>query len=201
MRYFEWDDEKAASNEMKHGVRFADAAWVFEVGVALTEPHKIVDGELRWRTIGFGSDGRLLFVAHTLEDDDLDEVIRMISARKAEREERDVMGNIVRKTMAELMLDRESSEHRLAAPRDIPDEEIDFSDIPPAMEDFWQNARPVNEVLRERRAMRMQKTLVHIDPEVCAWLKGEDGGIDESRMNLVLREAMVRDAELEQKRA
>jgi len=87
MRYFEWDDQKAASNEVKHGVRFADATRAFDDTYVLTEGDRVVDSEERWRTIGLvGS--RLLFVAHTVREERFDEVIRIISARKATKAER-----------------------------------------------------------------------------------------------------------------
>jgi uncharacterized DUF497 family protein len=50
---FEWDDEKAAANERKHGVRFVDAAGVFvdALGVARSDGWDDY-GEERWVAIG-----------------------------------------------------------------------------------------------------------------------------------------------------
>jgi uncharacterized DUF497 family protein len=48
----------------------------------------IVEGEQRWQTIGTVGGVVLLIVAHTYRDDGDDEVIRIISARKATRKER-----------------------------------------------------------------------------------------------------------------
>jgi len=45
-----------------------------------------VDGEQRWQTIGFA--GEILMVASTLREEGADEVIRIISARKAKPAER-----------------------------------------------------------------------------------------------------------------
>ena len=53
------------------------------------EQDRIVDGEERWQTIGTVDNHRLLVVAHTSSDDEGgEEYIRIISARKAERRER-----------------------------------------------------------------------------------------------------------------
>jgi uncharacterized DUF497 family protein len=87
MVWFEWDEAKAKTNERKHGVRFEDAILVFADTYALTEQDRIVGGELRWQTIGLAGGVVLLLVAHTIRDEGTDEVIRIISARKAARKE------------------------------------------------------------------------------------------------------------------
>ncbi|MDR1850471.1 MAG: BrnT family toxin [Zoogloeaceae bacterium] len=88
-RYFEWDDRKAASNYFKHGVRFEEAALVFADPFSVSVQDRIVDGEERWQTIGMVGGSLLLLVAHTvrLADDGI-EVVRIISARRADRKER-----------------------------------------------------------------------------------------------------------------
>jgi uncharacterized DUF497 family protein len=89
---FEWDITKAESNYRKHGVRFEVAIRVFEDPAALYEQDRIEEGEERWQVIGRIDDGQLLLVAHTLheldEDGVLTEIIRVISARRAEQKER-----------------------------------------------------------------------------------------------------------------
>ncbi len=87
MVWFEWDEAKAKTNERKHGVRFDDAMLVFADPYALTEQDRIIGGELRWQTIGLAGGVVLLLVAHTIRDEGTDEVIRIISARKAARKE------------------------------------------------------------------------------------------------------------------
>jgi len=84
---FEWDTHKAAINLRKHGVRFEDAAHVF------LDPNRIesfvdedTNGEDRWITIGM-VEPALLLVAYTVRGDD-GEIIRIISARKADAHER-----------------------------------------------------------------------------------------------------------------
>ena len=89
---FEWNPVKAAANLRKHGVSFEIAMRAFADPFALTEQDRVEGGERRWRTLGM-ADGRvLLLVAHTIRDEDEDgeaiEVIRIISARAADRKER-----------------------------------------------------------------------------------------------------------------
>ena len=85
---FEWDEAKARSNARKHGVRFEDAILVFADPYALAEQDRLEGGELRWRTLGLAGGVVLLLVAHTVRNEREDEIIRMISARRATRRER-----------------------------------------------------------------------------------------------------------------
>lgn len=75
---FEWDAEKAARNEAKHGISFTEAATIFGDPLALTieDPDDSV-GEERFVTMGLSFRGRLLVVSHV----DRRETIRIISAR------------------------------------------------------------------------------------------------------------------------
>jgi uncharacterized protein len=81
MIVFEWDEAKARAHERKHGVNFEDAMLVFSDPCALVEQDRIEGSELRRQTIG-------LVVAHTVREHGEDEIIRIISARKAQRKER-----------------------------------------------------------------------------------------------------------------
>jgi uncharacterized DUF497 family protein len=85
---FEWDATKARSNARKHGVHFEDAMLVFADPYALAEQDRVEDGEPRWRTLGLAGGIPVLLVVHTVRDRQEDEVIRIISARRATREER-----------------------------------------------------------------------------------------------------------------
>src|ERR1700677_4161034 len=87
---FEWDDAKAHSNRRKHGVSFEIARYVFDDPYALVEQDRIEGGEHRWQTLGLVGDVLLLLVAHSVEagDTEPDETIRIISARRANRSER-----------------------------------------------------------------------------------------------------------------
>ncbi len=82
---FEWDLEKAAANLKKHGVAFDEAVEAF------SDPNAVeilddanLDIEIRYRLIAHSST-RLLFVAYTYRTD---QIIRIISARKATSIER-----------------------------------------------------------------------------------------------------------------
>ena len=85
---FEWDEHKAETNREKHGIAFSRAKFVFEDPYALTEHDRIVTGELRWQTLGLVEGVAILLVAHTITEQGEDEVIRIISARRANRRER-----------------------------------------------------------------------------------------------------------------
>ncbi|MDQ2185758.1 BrnT family toxin [Alcaligenaceae bacterium A4P071] len=89
---FEWDAAKAAINVRKHGVSFEVAIRVFADPFALTGLERVENGEQRWQTLGLVNSQLLLLVAHTVhevgEDGAAIEVIRMISARAADRKER-----------------------------------------------------------------------------------------------------------------
>jgi uncharacterized DUF497 family protein len=55
---------------------------------AFSEQDRIEGGELRWQTLGLVGGVLLLLVAHTVHHEGQDEVIRIISARRADRKER-----------------------------------------------------------------------------------------------------------------
>jgi len=80
---YEWDPNKAKSNYMKHGIRFADAVGVFEDENAITieDDHEKED---RFITIGRDFLSRILLVVYTFRDI----AIRIISARRATARER-----------------------------------------------------------------------------------------------------------------
>lgn len=89
MQKFEWDPDKAALNVRKHGVTFEVASLVFADPFALSAQDRIENGERRWQTIGIADGYLVLVVAHTVQDDgDGSEVIRIISARRADPKER-----------------------------------------------------------------------------------------------------------------
>jgi hypothetical protein len=85
---FEWDEAKNASNQAKHRLSFETASGVFDDPLHMSRPDRIIDGEQRWMTIGVVGDLTLVVVAHTYRNDEDDEVVRIISARKASRRER-----------------------------------------------------------------------------------------------------------------
>jgi hypothetical protein len=80
---YQWDSDKAAANLRKHGIDFADAVSVFSDDLAITIPDERFDEE-RFITVGIDAFGRVLVVVYTWRDNE----IRLISARKATRNER-----------------------------------------------------------------------------------------------------------------
>ena len=87
MVIFEWDEAKAA-NKRKHGVRFEDAMLAFADRFALVEQDRVEGGELRRQTLGMAESVLLLLVAHTVRNEQEDEIIRIIFARRAVRKAR-----------------------------------------------------------------------------------------------------------------
>jgi uncharacterized DUF497 family protein len=85
---FEWDPAKAANNKRKHGVSFETAALVFADPYALVEQDRVESGEERWLTIGVVDGFLMLTVAHVVYEHDQIETIRIISARRADRNEK-----------------------------------------------------------------------------------------------------------------
>jgi uncharacterized DUF497 family protein len=83
---FEWDKRKAASNLRKHGVAFEEAESVFtdERALLLEDPEHSAD-EDRFLLLGLSAALRTLVVCHCYRRQD--DVIRIISARKATRAE------------------------------------------------------------------------------------------------------------------
>jgi len=70
-------------------VSFEIATRVFADPFALVKQDRIENGEHRWQTLGIVDSFLLLLVAHTVRgDEDGTEVIRIISARRAEPKER-----------------------------------------------------------------------------------------------------------------
>jgi hypothetical protein len=89
MLEFEWDPNKARSNQRKHGVSFEIARHVFEDSGALVDSGRIEGGERRWQTLGMVDQVLLLLVVHTVDlADEEKEIIRIISARRADRKEK-----------------------------------------------------------------------------------------------------------------
>ena len=87
MLRFDWDEAKAASNLVKHGVSFEEAATVFGDPLALTldDPDYSAD-EPRLLTFGVSNRRRLLLVVNM----ERGRMLRIISARKATKHERSI---------------------------------------------------------------------------------------------------------------
>ncbi|HEY4081945.1 MAG TPA: BrnT family toxin [Burkholderiaceae bacterium] len=83
---FEWNPAKAAGNARKHGVTFEEARTVFydEWAVQFFDDEHSQDEE-RFLLLGMSSEAKLLLVCHCERDED--DVIRIISARRATKRE------------------------------------------------------------------------------------------------------------------
>jgi uncharacterized DUF497 family protein len=87
---FDWDPAKAEANRKNHKISFEQARDVFKDIAALDEPDDREDyGEERFNRIGM-VEGQLLVVTYTgwIDEDSGDDIVRIISARLAERHER-----------------------------------------------------------------------------------------------------------------
>ena len=69
----------------------------------------------------------------------------------------------------------------------MPDDQIDYSDIPPLSDEFWEKAVR-NPFYRPTKT----STTVRVDSDVLAWLKSKGKGY-QTRINAILREAMLRE--------
>lgn len=81
---FEWDEAKNRSNIEKHGIDFADAVDIFNHPLLTAWDDREGYGEDRWIAIGW-IHALIGVVVYTERHGD---VIRIISARKATRQER-----------------------------------------------------------------------------------------------------------------
>jgi uncharacterized protein (DUF4415 family) len=72
----------------------------------------------------------------------------------------------------------------------MPDTAIDYSDIPPLSDEFWQKAmrNPFYKPTKKLTTMR-------VDSDVLLWLKSKGKGY-QTRINKILREAMLSEREL-----
>ncbi len=84
---FAWDRAKAAENIRKHGVSFEEAATVFgDENARMKHDPDHSQTEDRFLLLGFSAKLRMLIVCHAYREND--DVIRIISARKATPNER-----------------------------------------------------------------------------------------------------------------
>lgn len=72
--------------------------------------------------------------------------------------------------------------------RNMSDDDIDYSDIPPLTEEQLARAVRRNQLYKPVK----QATTVRLDADVLLWLKSQGKGY-QTRMNSILREAMLKD--------
>ncbi len=86
---FDWDSKKDTQNRRKHQVSFdeAESGFADEHALLIDDPeHSTMED--RFILLGLSAKLRILVVAHAYREDE--RVIRVISARKATRKERDI---------------------------------------------------------------------------------------------------------------
>jgi uncharacterized DUF497 family protein len=81
---FEWDQEKAFSNQQKHGVSFQNACGVFFDPFVVSLEDETSEGEERYSVVGVTSDWQILYIVYVWRGN----TIRLISARLATSHER-----------------------------------------------------------------------------------------------------------------
>lgn len=92
MRY-EWDEKKNRLNQKKHGISFEVAALVCEDENCLVRLDRVdLTGEQRWHALGAvrlsPGESAVLFVVHVCREDiDGEEITRIISARRADKDD------------------------------------------------------------------------------------------------------------------
>ncbi len=85
---FEWDERKSRLNRKKHRISFELAMQVFADPFSRTLPDRTIAGEERFWTLGRIESLLVIVVVHTNRDERGEEVIRIISARRATARER-----------------------------------------------------------------------------------------------------------------
>ena len=88
---FEWDEAKRLANLQKHGIDFADVENVFADEVYTIVDDRFDYGEIRYLSLGLLF-GEIIAISHT----ETDEIIRFISARKAEKHEQETYFKAIR---------------------------------------------------------------------------------------------------------
>lgn len=92
--HFTWDEAKAEENLRKHGVSFEAGSTAFaDENARLKHDPDHSQQEDRFILLGFSAKLRLLIVCHAYREND--EVIRIISARKATPNERRQYGRML----------------------------------------------------------------------------------------------------------
>lgn len=84
---FEWDEKKNEINKKKHGLSFEEAREVFgdENAILFDDPDHSLD-ENRFLIIGSLKSSKICIVSHCYRDND--DIIRLISAREATKNEK-----------------------------------------------------------------------------------------------------------------
>ena len=90
---FEWDETKNQMNIKKHGISFEQAKTIFNYQVLNQTNDRYDYGEIREISLGLLKGRTIIAVVHTTREDKL----RIISARKANKNEREAYNELTRK--------------------------------------------------------------------------------------------------------
>ncbi len=86
---FEWNEEKNRLNIQNHQIDFEEAKEVFDDPLHISKlDFRFNYFEERWITLGLTNKQKILVVANLFFDENGEEIIRIISARKANSKER-----------------------------------------------------------------------------------------------------------------
>ena len=93
---FEWDEDKSSINLRKHGISFEETEEVFDDPFHISILDKRFDYfEERWITIGSTNRRKIIVIGHLYYlTEDGNEVIRIITARKATKKKKEHYENI-----------------------------------------------------------------------------------------------------------
>ena len=84
---FEWDEEKRKSNLKRHGLDFVDALKAFTAPMLTTLDDREDYGKERWIGVSM-LDARIVVIVFAERYENDDEIVRVISLRKALKHER-----------------------------------------------------------------------------------------------------------------
>ena len=82
-----WHETKRVKNIKKHGIDFKIAQLVFDDPLQLSEQDRVEGHEYRWQTIGMAQ-GILIMVGHNYVEGLDEDLIQIITARRATPKER-----------------------------------------------------------------------------------------------------------------
>ena len=86
---FEWDKNKEKIKIQKHNITFEQASYVFADPFSLNKfDDEHSESEDRWVILGKSLNETILLVIHTYKVNDIIESVRIISARKATKKEK-----------------------------------------------------------------------------------------------------------------
>ncbi len=94
--HFEWDENKNRENKKRHEISFEEAGEVFDDPFHISIMDKRFDYfEERWITVGSTKSKRIIVIGHLYYlKEDGEEIIKIITARKATKKEKEQYENI-----------------------------------------------------------------------------------------------------------